>query len=109
MRKASSGRPRTARTDENVQVVGELICSQEDAIGSHLSIREVASELRIGRSSVHRIAKRDLNLKAFRRVPGQVLSDMTRQKRLDRARALLRRLNMRASKRIFFTDEKTFI
>ena len=29
-RKAGSGRPRTARTEENIEIVEELICSQED-------------------------------------------------------------------------------
>jgi len=33
------------------------------------------------------IAKRDLWLKSFRRVPAQVINDSTRQKRLERARA----------------------
>lgn len=109
-RKAGSGRPRSARTEENVAEVSELICSQEGASGTHASIREIASELNIGRSSVHRIAKKDLKLNAFRRVPVQVLSDATRVKRLQRARALLRRLKVRDVKRIFFTDEKkTFI
>jgi len=89
-------------------MVEELICSQEGMTGTHLSIREIASELGIGKSSVHRIAKRELGLNAFRRVPAQILTDATRQKRLERAQSLLRRLKVRDCKRIFFTDEKNF-
>ena len=35
-RKAGSGRPRSGRTDENVQAVGELTLSQEDASKTQL-------------------------------------------------------------------------
>lgn len=107
-RKAGSGRPRSVSTAENIAEVGDMICSQDGASGIHASIREIASHLNIGKSSVHRIAKKELKLNAFRRVPAQVLSDPTRLKRLERARALLRRLKVRDNKRIFFTDEKNF-
>ena len=93
-----------ARTEDNVAEVGEMTCSQENASGTHSSIREIASELNISRSSVHRIAKDDLKLNSFRRVLAQVLNDATRENRLCRAQALLRRMKMRDSKRIFFTD-----
>jgi len=38
----------------------------------------------------------------------QVLNAGTKQKRLERATALLRRLKVRDNKRVFFTDEKFF-
>ena len=31
--KAGSGRPRTVRTEQNIERVAELICSQEDNLG----------------------------------------------------------------------------
>jgi len=71
-----SGRPATAITNENVQQVSELICSQEGDSGTHLSTRQI-SELNISQTSVCRIAKRSLHLKSFRRVPAQVTNDMT--------------------------------
>lgn len=107
-RKQGSGRPKSARNFENIQQVGELICSQEGAAGTHLSTRQIANELNISQSSVCRIAKKDLNMKAFRRVPAQVISDATRQKRFQRARDLLRRITQKKSKHVFFTDEKNF-
>src|SRR6218665_2031533 len=86
-RKPGSGRPATARTADTIEKVDELTCSQDGESGSHRSTREIAAELNISQSSVCRIAKRDLWLKSFRRVPAQVINDSTRQKRLERARA----------------------
>lgn len=102
------GRPATAITNENIEHVGELICSQEDNSGTHHSTRPIAAELSISQSSVCRIAKRSLHLKSFRRVPAQVINDATRKKRLERARALLTHITPRKTKHMFFTDEKNF-
>jgi len=52
-RKPGSGRPKSARTTESVEIVSELICSQEDTTNSHLSPREIARQTGISRSSVH--------------------------------------------------------
>ena len=108
-RAPGSGRPATARTVENIEKVHELICSQEDETATHRSTREIATQLDISQSSVCRIAKTDLRLKSFRRVPAQVINDSTTQKRLERARALLRRITTRRIKQVFFTDEKKLL
>ena len=107
-RRAGSGRPKSARSDSNIAAVEELICSQEGETGQHSSTREIAAELNISDRSVRRIAKQDLHLTAFRRMPAQIINDATKQKRLERAAALLRRFKVRDTKRIFFTDEKNF-
>jgi len=52
-RKPGSGRLKFARTTENVEIVSELICSQEDTPHNHLSPREIARQTGISRSSVH--------------------------------------------------------
>jgi len=57
---------------------------------------------------VRRIAKMDLELSAFWGMPAQVLSDAVKLKRLERSRALLRRLTVNKVKQVFFTDEKNF-
>jgi len=41
-RKPGSGHPKSARTTESVEIVSELICSQEDTTHSDLSPREIA-------------------------------------------------------------------
>ena len=76
-RKPVSGRAATARTADTIEKVDELICSQDGESGTHRSTREIAAELNISQSSVCRIAKRDLRLKSFRRVPTQVINDST--------------------------------
>jgi hypothetical protein len=107
-RKAGSGRPKKAKTAENIAKVEELICSQGDNPGTSKSTREIASVVGISQSSVMRIAKSDLTLSCYKRMPVQVLSDATKLKRLARCKALWRRFTVQNTKRIFFTDEKLF-
>jgi inhibitor of nuclear factor kappa-B kinase subunit alpha len=107
-RKAGSGRPKSARTAENIAKVEELICSQESQPGSSKSTRQIAIEVGISQKSVRNIAKSDLGLSSFKRVPVQVLTDATRLKRLARSKLLSRRITAEKAKRVFFTDEKMF-
>jgi len=74
-----------------------------------LSTREIAAELNIGDRSVRRIAKKDLHLNAFRRVPVQVLNAGTKQKQLERATALLCRLKVRDSKHFLHQRENFYL
>ena len=62
-RTAGSGRRRSARTDENIEAVAELVLSQDDKPQSHRTVRQISRELCIPRSSVHEIIKEDLKLK----------------------------------------------
>jgi len=107
-RKPVSGRPKSARTEENVGLVSEMLCSQEDQPGTSLSLRQIAKEIGLSKTSVSNIAKHDLGLRCFKRVPVQVITDATRLKRLERSQQLLRRFTATKSKCIFFTDEKLF-
>jgi len=54
------GRPRTARSTANIEIVDNRICSQEDKPGTSKSPREIARETGISRSSVRRIEKKIL-------------------------------------------------
>jgi hypothetical protein len=65
-------------------------------------------EIGVRRESVRRIASADLGLKCFKRVPVQVLTEITKQKRLERCTVLFRRITPQKVKRVFFTDEKIF-
>jgi len=58
-RKAASGRPRTVRTEQNIERVAELICSQEDNPESSKSPRDIEKLTGISRSSVQRIVGLD--------------------------------------------------
>jgi len=68
-------------TAANFARVDELICSQEDAPGTHKSLREIERQTGISCSSVQRIAKLDLNLKTFKSISGQKLNTDGKQKR----------------------------
>ena len=57
-RRPGSERPRTVTTAENEEMVEELICSQEEKPGTHLSPREIEKYTGISRSSVRRMVKR---------------------------------------------------
>jgi len=64
-RKPGGDRPRSVRTPQMIEQVGELICSQENQPWTNKSTRKIAEQLNIHRSSVQRIVKRDLQLSAF--------------------------------------------
>src|ERR1044072_8021221 len=84
-RKLGSGRPKTARSDDNIVQVSDLICSQESQPGTSNSTRQIASEIGISERSVRRIAKVDLKLTVFKRMPAQVINAATKAKRLERS------------------------
>jgi len=84
-RKRGSGRPKMARTEENVSAVEELVLSQEDQPQSHHSTRQnlIARETGLAQATVVRIIHRDLGLKCFKRRRGQELNEANRQARLS--------------------------
>jgi len=43
-RRVGSGRPRSARTEENIDLVDDLIVSQEDKPQTHKTVREIAAQ-----------------------------------------------------------------
>ena len=107
-RKAGSGRPRFVATANNIEAIEELILSQEEAPGSHLSIREIGHTLDIPKSSVNVIVKRDLRLACFKRKKAQELTPQNKASRLIRAGQLLRKFKSHVIPFIWFTDEKLF-
>ena len=107
-RKPGSGRPRSARTLDNVRAVEQLVLSDDDAPGTSLTDRETAKVVGISRSSVQRIVKEDLELKTFKRVAVTQLTDAVKEKRRTRAARLLRKFRQRDVRKICFSDEKIF-
>ena len=102
-RKAGSGRPKSVHMAPNIDRVEELICSQKGATETHRSTRQIAAELNISERPVRCIAREDLHLTCFRRVLGQIITDAVRQKRQERANALLHQFKVRDTKRILWT------
>ena len=107
-RKPGSGRLRTARTDGNIHVVEDLVLSQENEPGTHRTVRQIARETGIAKSSVHNIIHRDLQLKCFKKERAQNLTENNKSKRLVCAKQLLRRFPKYSVPFIWFTDEKLF-
>ena len=55
-RRPGSGRPQTATTAENQEIVDELICSQEEP-GTHTHPQRIADDLGVSYSSIQRMVK----------------------------------------------------
>jgi hypothetical protein len=107
-----SGRPKSARTEENIAAVEEEIFSQEDPETGdkrkHMAIPKIATKLGIGEESVRRIIQRDLNLNMYHRYKCQKLGDNDYEKRLVRGKRLLRTFTREKLSKTFFSDEKIF-
>ena len=107
-RKQGSGRPRTARTDENIEAVAELILSQENRPQTHKSTRQISRLTGINRSSVIRIVHTDLKLKCIKKCRVQELTAANCTTRRRLAQQLLKRFSVAQVYFIFFSDEKVF-
>ena len=107
-RRAGSGRQRTITTKENKTLTENLICSQEDNPGSHMSPREVEKNTSISCTSVRQMIKRR-GLKQFERLKTTMMSYGMQEKRTKRARALEDRFRKSCSvKKCVWQDEKDF-
>ena len=79
-RRPGLGRPWTAKTAENKEIVEDLICSQEESPGSYMSPREIEKYTGISHSSVRRMVKRK-GLKQFKHLKTQRMTEGTRERR----------------------------
>ena len=85
-----------------------MVLSQEDQPGEHLSQRKTALILGICRRSVQNIVKKDLHLKSVKRLRTPQSNAAARNRRLRRARELLRANTEASVRRMCFQDEKDF-
>ena len=108
-RRSGSGRPRTVTTEENEMIVEELICSQEENPGTHLSPREIEKETGISRSSIQRMVKRS-GYKQFKRLKTPRMNENAKKRRKERAGNLVERFdkNGRSIEKCVWQDEKDF-
>ncbi|XP_006865070.1 PREDICTED: putative uncharacterized protein FLJ37770-like [Chrysochloris asiatica] len=76
---ARSGRPVTHRTDENIQKVKDLVCSNRQ-----LTVRMMAEELNLDKETVRLILKENLNMrKVSAKVISGILKDEPKPLKLD--------------------------
>lgn len=95
------GRPRTARTPENIELVANSVRQQPRA-----SVRKRESQLGLSRATIHRIMRSDLHLKAYKIQIVQALNENDYVTRLNYVNVMLERFNNVDN--IFFSDEAHF-
>ena len=86
-RKEGSGQPRSVTTEENTDLIEELICSQEEAPHTHQAPCKIAKQTGISRPSIRRIIKRR-NFHQFKKVKTPEINGRCRNRRFARAIAL---------------------
>ena len=79
-RRHGSGRPRAVSTEENMDLIEELVSSQEEQLHKHLAPREIAEQTGISRSPIRGMVK-ERNFKQFKRLKAPQMSEGTRSGR----------------------------
>nr|pir hypothetical protein F26H9.3 - Caenorhabditis elegans [Caenorhabditis elegans] len=101
--RSGRGRPPTVTTPAMIKKVRGRFRHN-----SGRSVCAMARELKISQSSLCRMVKNNLKLKAYKKSTCQFLSEAAKIKRKDRAMNLLRRFRNGAHRKVLFTDEKIF-
>ena len=107
-RREGSGRPKSSRTENNINAVKELISSQEDKPGTHATLNEISNTMDIPCTSIRRIIAEDLKLQPFKKIKGQRFDIRIKEKRIERCPNLLRVFTKQVLETAFFSDEKIF-
>ena len=105
-RQDGSGRPGSL-SEQQMEDIEHMICSQENKPGTHLSQRKIAKTLNVTRGSVRRHLQ-TRKLKAFKRIISPPMSQAVRMKRKTRANNLYKMVSKHDVKKMVFTDEKDF-
>ena len=105
-RREGSGRPKSSRTESNINAVKELISSQEDKPGTHATPNEISKMMDIPRTSIRRIIAEDLKLQPFKKIKAQRIDTLSKEKRIERYPNLLRVFTKQVLETAFFSDEK---
>ena len=107
-RREGSGRPKSSRTENNINALKELTSSQEDKRGAHATPNEISKMMDIPRTSIRRIIAEDLKLQPFKKMIGQQIDTRTKEKRIERCPNLLCVFTKQVLETAFFNDEKIF-
>lgn len=104
-RKQHSRRSDTLRTPAFVAQLQALV--DEDP---GKSVRSLAKELGVSEGTIRNAVHEDLRYNSYARRKGQFMSETTKERRYQKARALLNRLKHPSTNNqlVFFSDEKTF-
>jgi transposase len=99
-------REATATSRENVQRAKKMI--KRNRTSKANSSRKLSKKLGISPTSAWKILRKELKLKPFKYLERQKLTDVAKQKRNDRSKAMLQRFSKGKHRRIVFSDEKLF-
>ena len=72
------------------------------------SVRKVAKEANISRSSMQRIVKNDLQLCPYKKQSRQLILEPSKQNRLHRSKLIFQEMERDAGKVFIWSDEKMF-
>ena len=108
IRREGSGRPKSSRTENNINAVKELISSQKDKPGTHATPNEISKIMDIPRTSIRKIITEHLKLQPSKKIKGQRIDTRTKEKRIKRYPNLLRVFTKQVLETAFFNDEKIF-
>lgn len=100
-KRKSTGRKRTVRTAENIKKVRERIRRNR-----HQTVRKLAKDLKVSRSSMHNIIQKDLGMRAYKKKRVHGLTEAQRVARVKKCKHLL---EWHADSEIIFSDEKLFV
>lgn len=106
-RQAGSGRRKSNARLQSRQQVKDLLDPTDLAVKPS-SLRQTGRILHLSKSTIHRVARKDLKLNMFRKKRQQFLSEADRNKRIDRGRVLLDIVSPRKLAKVMWTDEKMF-
>ena len=81
------GRKRSIRTKNVISAVKKKMIRNPQR-----SVRKIAKEAGISRSSMQRIVKEDLQLRPYKKQSRQLISEPSKQKRLDRGKLILQEM-----------------
>ena len=100
-------RPSISTTTENGEEV-EVLSLSHDEPGSHLSIRQIAPQLNIRKSSVHTIVKKT-KINAFERVSTPQMNDVCKKKLSLQLSNPLKRVSVHSLSRLAFHFDISFL
>ena len=98
------GRPRSICTKSVVSAVKKKMKRNPQR-----SVRKVAKEANISRSSMQRIVKNDLQLCPYKKQSRQLISEPSKQKRLHRGKLIFQEMERATGKVFIWSDEKMFM
>ena len=97
------GRKRSVLTSNITEVVKKRM-----ARNPRRSLRKMAKEMHISQTSLRRLVKERLRMKAYKMSKRHMISESSKKKRLDRATKMLKEMKSAGQKAFIWSDEKIF-